>query len=689
MNSRIEKLRNDILAKKHHRYRQDIHPAVFSRFTEELAAENLTDLQRTAKRLRKVLEMEKPVILENETIVFLRTVKKVPEIYTPDEWAVIKKDHYIHEMGKVCNISPDYASTIRVGLEARRNEALQVLTTTDGAKEKEFLQSVIDSIDAVLDLTERYAEEAERAGKKEIAQVLRRVPKYGASTFHEALQSFRILHFALWASYNYHNTVGRFDQYMFPYLKADMDAGRVDYDRAFELLEEFFLAFNKDSDLYAGMQQGDNGQSMVLGGLDSEGRDAYNLLSEMCLKASLELKLIDPKINLRVHKDTGLDIYELGTQLTRQGLGFPQYSNDEVVIPGLTDKGYSLEDARNYVVAACWEFIVPGAGMDIPNIGALSYSRVIERALQQSLVKSRDFDSFMGEVNKELQAQVEAETARFKNLYMEPAPMLSILMEDCIKNAKDISLGSKYNNFGLHGTGIANAADSLAAIKKYVFEEKTVKPDELLQAIAANYEGYEDLWSLLKYEAPKMGNDDDYVDDIAVQLMDMFINYLRGRTNEMGGCYRAGTGSAMYYVWHVRDLEASADGRKKGEFLSANYAPSLNIKSKGPVSIIRSFAKPHVREAINGGPLTIEVHDTVFRNPESITKVAMLVKTFMDMGGHQLQINALNKETLLEAQARPELHRNLIVRVWGWSGYFVELDKEYQDHIIQRVELKV
>jgi len=171
--------------------------------------------------------------------------------------------------------------------------------------------------------------------------------------------------------------------------------------------------------------------------------------------------------------------------------------------------------------------------------------------------------------------------------------------------------------------------------------------------------------------------------------MDMFAGALEGKTNEKGGCYRAGTGSAMYYVWHARDLNASPDGRKKGEFLPANYSPSLNIKTKGPVSIIRSFVKPDIKAAINGGPLTLEIHDTVFRNEESITKVAMLVKTFMDIGGHQLQINALNRDTLLEAQKNPGLHKNLIVRVWGWSGYFVELDREYQDHIIQRAELKV
>ena len=145
----------------------------------------------------------------------------------------------------------------------------------------------------------------------------------------------------------------------------------------------------------------------------------------------------------------------------------------------------------------------------------------------------------------------------------------------------------------------------------------------------------------------------------------------------------------MYYLWHAKDIPATPDGRRKGEALPANYSPSLFSRCKGPVSILRSFAKPDLSKTINGGPLTLELHDTVFRTPDSIRKVAMLVKSFMDMGGHQLQLNAVNKETMLDAQRHPENYRNLIVRVWGWSGYFVELDKEYQDHIIQRMELSV
>lgn len=211
----------------------------------------------------------------------------------------------------------------------------------------------------------------------------------------------------------------------------------------------------------------------------------------------------------------------------------------------------------------------------------------------------------------------------------------------------------------------------------------------LKKALSCNFEGFEELGNRLRYEAPKMGNNDDYVDGIACALLADFADALRGRKNERGGIFRAGTGSAMYYVWHAKDMPATPDGRRAGEGLGANYSPSLFGQCKGPVSIVQSFAKPDLKKTVNGGPLTLELHDTVLRTKESREKVAALVKSFMDLGGHQLQLNAVNRDTLLDAKRHPENYRNLIVRVWGWSGYFVELDEEYQDHIIRRMELVV
>jgi pyruvate-formate lyase len=690
MNSRIERMRATIIDKVHHAFRQPTDQEELDGISRYFCDEQIPDIIRAQRRLSWVLQKEVPVIFPEEKIVFTKTVQKIPELFSQAEWEKIRETHHIHEMGRVCNISSDYEYTIAVGLNRRKEEIEEAKVRQEGNPDAQlFLNAVLQSIYDIEDLVNRYALEAMKIGREDIYDILRRIPANGAGTFHEALQFFRILHFTLWAGGNYHNTVGRFDQYMIKYLERDLELGILTEESALELLEEFFITFNKDSDLYPGMQQGDNGQSLVLGGVDKEGNDAFNLLSDLSMKASLNLKLIDPKINLRVTKNTSLAQFERATELTKEGLGFPQYSNDEVVIPGLVNRGYELEDARNYVVAACWEFIIPGVGMDIPNIDALSFTKVIENSIYKHLDSCESFDDFMEKVKFETGNELQIIYNRIRRPYFEPAPFQSLLMNDTISQARDISLGSKYNNYGIHGTGIATVVDSLAAIKKFVFEEKYLAANELIAILKCNYSGFDEVWEKMKYEAPKYGNDDDYVDSIAVQLVENFYELIKDRKNDLGGCFRPGAGSAMYYLWHIKDAGATPDGRKKGEPLSANFSPALNVKLNGPVSIIKSFSKPDMTKIINGGPLTLELHDTVFRNKDAISKVASLVKAYMDLGGQQLQINAVNRDRLIEAKKHPELHKNLIVRVWGWSGYFVELDEEYQDHIIQRVELQL
>lgn len=692
MTNRINEMLQFILDKKHHQFRRKLSEESIRTIESTVRNPDDSFIKRAVKRLVLILDMEVAIILPGERISFLRTIGSFPDIYSGYEWDLLKKEYFIHEHGKVCNISSDYASVISTGLEVRKQEALRSLERCGREGDwqaVEFLECVVETIDAVERISQRYADAAERSENYDTARILRKVPMRGAETFAEALQSFRVLHYTLWCAGNYHNTVGRFDRYMYPYFKADMDAKRLDRDSALELVEEFFITFNRDSDLYPGMQQGDNGQSIVLGGIDENGNDVFNELSELCLLASLELKLIDPKINLRIHKNTPMKVYELGTWLTKEGLGFPQYSNDDVVIPGLLKKGYELEDARNYVVAACWEFIIPGVGMDIPNIGAVSLAGVTSRCIREGLAGCANFETFFSYVKDELGKEVESIIRSCTDIYMEPAPFQSVLMKGCMENARDISKGLKYNNYGIHGTGLSTAVDSLAALKKYVFDEKRITADELLKALENNFEGYDELHGMLKFDAPKMGNDDDYADNIASGLLDAFAGSLEGKVNERGGCYRAGTGSAMYYLWHSQNLGATPDGRKGGEPISANYSPSLVARIKGPVSVMKSFTKPDITRVMNGGPLTLELHDTMFQTDESINKVAMLVKSFFDLGGHQLQLNAINRDKLFKAQAKPELYRNLIVRVWGWSGYFTELDRQYQDHIIKRMEFTV
>ena len=650
----METLREYIRNKKHHVYRK----RVTADLAHEYSALGLSDRERMTRRFEYLSSLETPVILDGEQIVFLRTVENIPDCFTEEEWAERRKHHFIHELGYISNVLPDYESVIRDGLLSHRERV------------DEYGRRVID---AILRLSDRYADEARRIGRLDVAEVLSRVPRHGARTFREALQLFRIVHFSLWLEGNYHVTCGRFDLYMYPYLRNDIESGLLTEESALALLEDFFLSFNKDSDTYVGVQQGDNGQSMVLGGIDREGNAVFNLLSRLCLTASRNNLMIDPKINLRVSKDTPLEIFELGSELTKAGLGFPQYSNDDVVIDGLVRKGYDLADARDYAMAACWEFIIPRYGFDVANIGALSFPRVVDRVLHSG-TDFRTYDDLEAAVFAEITAECDRLRDGIHDLLFVPSPLMESL------------LTVKYRNFGFHGTGLAVAADSLAAIKTAVYDEKRVTLDELVSAMDKNFDDTPELLHALRYDMPKMGQNDDRADGVAARLLAAFASALDGKTNEFGGCYRAGTGSAMFYLRHAAEIGASPDGRRRGEPFGANFSPSLFARIKGPFSLIESFTRPCLRDAINGGPLTVEFSSSMFAGEDGVKKTAMFVRAFILKGGHQLQLNAVSADKMREAQEHPELHRGLIVRIWGWSAYFVELDREYQDHVIARRE---
>ena len=688
MTERIKSLLDRTFDKEQAKFRRDVD---WKPLLERFVAEGTSDMARARIGLEEMLKAETPAFMDGERLAFLRTVKQIPDLHTDEEMAARRAaGTAFGEKGVVFNLTADFAPTIRDGLDARLLEIdarLARCRAEGDAEGIEFLENATLSVKAVLDLAERYdAAGAARPSYQAVAPALRK----GARTLHEALQTLRILHYAMWCEGEYHCGLGRIDQYLFPYYEADVKAGRLTEETALEEMEEFFIACNRDSDLYIGVQQGDNGQSVMLGGVTRDGKPAFNDLSRLCLKACGELKLVDPKINLRVDKSTPIEIYELGTELTAKGLGFPQYANDDVVIPALQRWGYELEDARDYSVAACWEFLVPGCGMDINNIDAVSFVGALDAALRVLTQRRRGaellFDDVKREFFAEIQRRADALVKKYAHVEILPGPFVSVISTDCIKKARDISKGAKYNNFGIHGTGIAVAVDSLASVRELVFEKRLVTLEELVKLLDTDFAGRPDVLAAAK-AAPKMGNADARADDLAKELVAFWGHTFDGKRNDRGGIFRPGTGSAMYYIWHARDVPASADGRLKGEPLSANYAPSLDVPVKGPVSVVRSFTEPDLGPVCNGGPLTIEIHDSAFAMPDGVGKVANLVKFFIERGGHQMQINTINRDTLLDAQAHPERHRHLIVRVWGWSGYFIELDKCFQDQIIKRVEL--
>lgn len=621
--------------------------------------------------------------LKSKSYRKLRTTTMDKPILYPNEYFGFHFGSAEPHKGGPGNVVPNYGRVISRGFDGVRadiREALRSATTEDQII---YANAMLSELFILEDIADRHREVVRESGNTRLYTALGRVPRNGAQSFFEACLFLQICVFGLRRSGVEHVCLGRFDQYMYPFFRADLERG-VSREELFETLEALFITLNYDTDLYHGVQQGDNGQSMVLGGFDAAGNDCYNELSEMCMEASLELCLIDPKINLRVGKKTPDERYAFATRLTQKGLGFPQYCNDDVVVPGLIKLGYEPDDAYNYAVAACWEHIIPDVAAEFSNIGVMDFPRVINDAVHRHLTQCADFDTLMARIEDEIEAECAALVDKAQDIRAYEQPLLSVFIDGSVSGLCDVwQGGSKYNNFGFHGLGIANAADALSSVRKTVYEDKSIAPEELLAALDANFEGYDEVRRRLR-ACPRMGNNDEYVDGIARQVLSFYSRHMNRRDNRRGGICRAGTGSAMFYVLKGRQCPATADGRYEKEPYSCSFSPAIGVRTSGVLSVIQSFTKYDMTELVNGGPLTIEIHDTVLRNEIGVQKTALLVRAFVELGGHQLQLNSLDPDRLRDAQRHPENHSNLIVRVWGWSGYFNELDIEFQNHIISR-----
>lgn len=632
--------------------------------------------------LSEALAREIPTLLKDDLFGFHRSQALLPVCRPADG----------PEYGsRLSNVTPDYSLVIDQGFGAILKRIDERFPDADESQRK-FYGCVRELLHTTLAFCEQYRMLAKEKGNGPLYQALGQIPHGPATGLYEACLFQKILIYILRLTKHDHITLGRFDQYMFPYYQADVRRG-ADREQLLEMLELYFLSLNLDTDLYQGVQQGDNGQSMVLGGLDADGTSMFNGLSALCMDASLELEVIDPKINLRVGRGTPEELYAYGTRLTKKGLGFPQYCNDDVVVPGLIRLGYRPEDARDYAVAACWEFTIPGKAADVPNVQTFNFPLVVVDAIRSRLEQCPDFEALMVCAEQAIREEVPRLTKPFEGrehyYFGGPiplSPLISLLTDGCLEKGADVSeFSARYYNLGCHGAGLSTAADSLAAVKKLIFDENSVEKQELLDALSHNFEGYTGLRNRL-LACPKMGNDDEEADTIAQRLMKAFSSALNGRPNGSGGIWRAGTGSAHEYIYSAQRCPATPDGRLNGAPYGSSFSPSPEARLNGPLSVIRSFTKFPLENSINGGPLTMEIHDNVFRNAEGEKKVADLVRLYILSGGHQLQINAINRERLLDAQKHPENYPNLVVRVWGWSGYFRELDPVFQNHIIKRME---
>lgn len=639
---------------------------------------------------------EAPIVMTGEKITFTRSKTNVP-FYFEDQQ--IKKE-FGYSKGDcfdvVHNICPNYSLLLNSGLEDKISFCESRLKYASDDKQKIFYTDIITCCKDILALVEKYRIASLEAGNIDVADILNRVPRQAARTFHEALQVVRIISFCFYLIDNYQIGFGRMDQYLYPFYQHDIENKTITRAQAYELLKEFFITLNKDTDLYRGVQQGDNGQSLMLGGCTPQGECAINDLTYLILEVSKDLKLIDPKINLRIDANTPDDLLKLGCELTKEGLGFPQYSNDEVVIPALVKKGYSLEDARDYTVAACWEFIIPGKGMDVVNQGAVSFPAAVESALNTE-IKSGSFDKhrFECSLRSSIDNQVNAILTK-RNIRLLPSPLISIVMDGALEAGVDSVISAKYHNVGIHGAGISNAVDAICVIHSVLENQGFKGLQELYKQKNSNFTDEYVRQNLLdNYE--KLGNNGDFSNATMKSLFDIFADVADKYSTEKRKV-RPGSGSAQFYIWLVDkpnewvfepEISASIDGRRKHDPLAASLAPSHEVKINGLISVLKTFSNINYSRIMNGGPITIELSPSVFSTENGVEKLTSLIKYFVKLKNQQLQLNVLDFKVLEDAMKHPERHKNLIVRVWGWSGYFCELAKEYQLQILKRHKYEI
>ena len=742
IDNRIMELRDFTQARKFKVYRSFLP----GDYRQQYKRMRLNFAQRNAEIFRIMCDSEDPIVFKEEQIAFTRTKLNIPWYY---DHKFIKKNYNVKK--GICyevihNICPDYSILLNDGLEPRllqarslldelenkerklffvrctrfvlskvacfvlkkiargrgvnflkqlstrfENVLIKLITNRKWKEEKIFLQTIIQTINAVLKLAERYSIAAKAVGNNKIEAIMSQVPRFAPTSFHESLQAVRFISSAFYLSDVYQLGFGRMDQYLYQFYEKDIALEKITKGNAKNLLAEFFVSLNRDTDLYFGVQQGDNGQTIMLGGCKSDGTSAVNDLTYLIMETARDLRLIDPKINLRIDSNTPQDLLELGCELTKCGLGFPQYSNDEVVIPALVKCGYSLEDARDYTVAACWEFIIPGKGMDVVNQGAVSFPAAVDRSFSKTLRSAFSMEKLRKNIKQDIRIQVRS-ILKKRDIRLLPSPLVSLFMHNAIESKKDSSVQAKYHNSGIHGAGAANGADSLAAIKVIHEKEGIIGLKLLEKAKNLNFTKYENLHLQLVNDMPKVGNNEKEADNELKFLFDCFADCAEEFSTETKRI-RPGTGSSQFYNWLTDQnykwliepiVKATPDGKLEGEPFSSSLAPSHGIRVNGVVSVLKSFSNIDYSRIMNGGPITIELTPSVFNSNDGIKKLALLIRYFVQLGNQQLQLNVLDIETLKDAIKNPDKHRNLIVRVWGWSGYFCELAPEYQQHILYR-----
>lgn len=715
---------------------------IFPEYTLEFVIDELDKFEKRDGDVFYITEETKAALRSIAPFWENNNLRAKGEALLPKEVNVFMETGFFGMEGKLnsgdAHLAVDYEQLLKIGLVGYEKRVRQLkaeldLCVPENIDKYVFYKAVLIVIEAVKTYADRFsllaqemAENAQSHRKDElleISNICSKVPYEPASSFKEAIQSVWFIQLILQIESNGHSlSYGRFDQYMYPYLKADLEKGVITDEEAVELLTNLWiktLTINKvRSQAHTFSSAGSPMyQNVTIGGQTPDKKDAVNKLSFLVLKSVAQTRLPQPNLTVRYYNGLNKEFLDECIEVMKLGTGMPAFNNDEIIIPSFIDLGVKEEDAYNYSAIGCVETAVPGKwGYRCTGMSYQNFPRILLAVMNDGVdvtsgkrfVKGygyfRDMKSF-----EELQDAWDKSIREITRLSVivenavdlaserdVPDILCSTLTQDCIGRGKTIKEGGAVYDFisGLQ-IGIANMADSLAAIKKLVFEEKKITPQQLWDALQDDFMSEENqkIQSMLINEAPKYGNDDDYVDQLVVEAYDSYINEIkkypstRYQRGPVGGIRYAGTSSISANVGQGYGTMATPDGRKAHTPLAEGCSPAHAMDKNGPTAVFKTVSKLPTHEITGGVLLNQKVTPQMLATEENKEKLEMIIKTFFNrLHGYHVQYNVVSRETLIDAQKNPEKHRDLIVRVAGYSAFFNVLSKATQDDIIERTE---
>lgn len=665
------------------------------------------------------------------------------EALLPEEVSVFMETGVFGMEGKLnagdAHLAVNYEKILAFGLKGYEERVRQLkaeldLTDPDSIDKNIFYKAVLIVIEAVHQFAQRYSKLAQELADREkdskrkaelleISRICAKVPYEPATSFYEAVQSVWFIQLILQIESNGHSlSYGRFDQYMYPYYIKDIQEKVITKDEALELLTCLWiktLTINKVRSQAHTLSSAGSPmyQNVTISGQTSDKKDAVNELSFVVLQSVAQTRLTQPNLTVRYHKNINKAFFDDCIEVMKLGFGMPALNNDEIIIPSFINWGVKEEDAYNYSAIGCVETAVPGKwGYRCTGMSYINFPRVLLCAMNDGVdlttgkrfTKGYGYFKDMKSYEKLLSAwdKTVREMTRYSVIVENaidkaserdvPDILCSALTDDCIGRGKTIKEGGAVYDFisGLQ-VGIANMADSLAAIKKLVFEEKKITPAQLWNAILDDFQSDENkkIQAMLIDEVPKYGNDIDYVDNLVVEAYDSYLDEIKKYPNTryhrgpIGGIRYGGTSSISANVGQGMGTMATPDGRNAYEPLAEGCSPAHNADKNGPTAVFKSVAKLPTEKITGGVLLNQKMTPQMLSTEENKQKLEMLIRAFFNrLHGYHVQYNIVSRETLIDAQKHPEKHKDLIVRVAGYSAFFNVLSKKTQDDIIGRTE---